>query len=464
MSQNSGYTRHRYVSALWALLGTTLLCYAAVLGAELSPPGQLQLQDIDELNLEQLLQSEISLASGKTQSVEDAPGIVSVVSAETIRRMGARTLQDVLETVPGFEVWTDNLGQNRIIVRGLPARGGENVLILFNGHRLNEAITGGATAINLDIPVDNLERIEIIRGPGSALFGTNAFAGVINLIPYHADSLKGVQGAVAYESFNTQQYHLLGGHQIGDLLISGFVQYRDTDGARLRVEEDLQTADDRLFRTSASRAPGNTDDQRRSFDANGQVTYKGFSLNARVKDERSGGYIGFIDRLGNSTLKNRQIGVDASYRYVFGKQGDLLTRFSFTQNESHQNLELLPPRALGSQLAPLPNGIVAEFDSNSRRFNGDVLLNYSLPAQHRVTLGVSFAHETTFDLQTQANVDRISTPNPDNQFRPLEVGFTAAYSRGHFQCFVPGYLDAVSRTRNHPGGKIRPFQRLWGYY
>src|SRR5215831_12871390 len=77
------------------------------------PPSSLQglkFQDIAELSLERLLDITISIATGKTQKLEEAPGIVSVITAEEMQRLGARTLADVLKTVPGFEVLTDTLG------------------------------------------------------------------------------------------------------------------------------------------------------------------------------------------------------------------------------------------------------------------------------------------------------------------------------------------------------------------
>ena len=384
-----------------------------------TPLQQHKFVDIEDLSLEALLQMTVAIAAGKVQSLEEAPGIVSVINAEEIRRMGARTLEDVLQIVPGFEVLTDSLGRDRIIVRGLRATGGENVLILFNGHRLNEGITGGATAINLDIAVDNLERIEIIRGPGSALFGTNAFAGVINLIPYTADSFAGARLSAAGGSFATQQYNVLAGHVQGDWRMAGFVQFRDTHGPERTVHADAQTVRDRQDAPfpPASRAPGPTDEERQSVDANAHLVYKGLTLNSRFKYERAGGYIGLANNLSESRLENQQIAFDASYRHALGEQGSLLARLSFTQNESSQFLELLPPGALF--IVPFPEGLAIDFEANSRRFSGDIVLHYALWAQHDLTLGISLAHESTYDLQARGNFEDTPFTRPTDSFRTL---------------------------------------------
>ena len=142
-------------------------------------------RDIDELDLNDLLNTTVSIASGRVQRPEEAPSTVSVITDEEIRRMGVRTLADLLQTVPGFEVLIDNLGRNEIVARNVVSQvpstlnavtqsASENVLVLFNGHRMNELFTGGATIVNLDIPLYNIKQVEIIRGPGSAIYGSSA--------------------------------------------------------------------------------------------------------------------------------------------------------------------------------------------------------------------------------------------------------------------------------------------------
>src|SRR5438128_3954139 len=191
---------------LGVLLAATFLSAPALPAQEAAPPAKpglleklAEFHDFEDLELDDLLNVTISIAAGRTQTLEEAPSIVSVVTDEDIRRMGARTLEEVLETVPGIEVLTDNLGRGRIVIRGVPggltSGSSENVLVLFNGHRVNEDISGGATIVNLDFPVENIKKVEIIRGPGSALFGANAFLGVINIVTYNADTFRGVEVA-----------------------------------------------------------------------------------------------------------------------------------------------------------------------------------------------------------------------------------------------------------------------------
>ncbi|HEV7501307.1 MAG TPA: TonB-dependent receptor plug domain-containing protein, partial [Vicinamibacteria bacterium] len=102
-------------------------------------------RDIEDIDLTTLLK--VTAGEEGTRTADDDPGLVTVVSEEDIRRTGARTVTEVLQTVPGLEVVTDSLGRARIIVRGvsgsMTSGSSENVLITLNGLRLNDSIFGG---------------------------------------------------------------------------------------------------------------------------------------------------------------------------------------------------------------------------------------------------------------------------------------------------------------------------------
>ena len=118
------------------------------------------------------------LATLASQSVDWAPAVVSVITGHQMRAMGARTLVDVLKTIPGLETSRDVQGFWRLAVRGI--RSDPEVLLLYDGHRLANLYDGR----NLyELPIENIARVEVIRGPGAALFGGGAFLAVINVIP-----------------------------------------------------------------------------------------------------------------------------------------------------------------------------------------------------------------------------------------------------------------------------------------
>lgn len=421
---------------------------------------ELEFQDIEDLNLEELLDITISIAAGRVQRLEEAPGIVTVITDEDIQRIGARTLADVLEIVPGFEVLINRLGLDRIVVRGVGAFEGvfinsENVLILFNGHRLNEEFYGGATMINLEIPMYNVKRVEIIRGPGSALFGADAFVGVINIVTYTAEDFEGFRISGGRGSFNSQEYSLLFGHIFEDLSLSGSVQYTDTDGPQLFLREDWQTLIDQSLARGgfppASRAPGNTIDHRRTGDVHLQAAYKGLALHGRVRDENSGGFIGIAGILGEDTeLDTRQILFDASYRYSLGKEGSLLGKFSFTQNETQSFLEVSPPESFLPKPYPyrgfyfFPMGVLVDVSANSRRWSEELILDYPVFEGNQLTLGLSFEKESTFDQETWANFEP-DTLAPLPSLRALPEPLVPDKSRDIFSMFVQNIWNPLPR-------------------
>ncbi len=132
---------------------------------------------------EEILYLELAnIAAGHPQATCKAPSTVTVISAEEIKDIGARTVLDALQLIPGFVPGKDIQGIPIVSLRGVYSPGSERVLFLLDGVPVNSVLTGGGTLFFADLSVDKIERIEIIRGPGSVLYGSEAFAGVINII------------------------------------------------------------------------------------------------------------------------------------------------------------------------------------------------------------------------------------------------------------------------------------------
>lgn len=143
--------------------------------------------ELSELSLEQLMQVKVEkvvTASRFSQSVTEAPASMSVVTGDDIRKYGYRTLADLLRSVPGLYVSYDR-NYSYLGVRGFSRPGDFNsrILLLIDGHRLNDNVFDTA-AIGTEFPldIDLIDHIEFMRGPGSSLYGSNAFFGVVNII------------------------------------------------------------------------------------------------------------------------------------------------------------------------------------------------------------------------------------------------------------------------------------------
>lgn len=156
-------------------------------------PSNAQEDDYLNMSLEDLLDVEIKTASKKSESIEDAPGIVSLITRAEIEQMGARNILDVLERVPGiFSISSYILPHNAISIRGdFPGHTSAHVLYLINGRPIRDSLVGGFnTDVLTSFPLSAVAQVEIIRGPGSVLYGTNAYSGVVNIITETSEERK----------------------------------------------------------------------------------------------------------------------------------------------------------------------------------------------------------------------------------------------------------------------------------
>jgi outer membrane receptor for ferrienterochelin and colicins len=232
--------------------------------------------DLTQLSIDELLQVEVPRVSGAAkydQKITEAPSSVSVVTATDIKRYGHRTLADVLNSVQGFHVSNDRnysfLGTRGVNLGDFNSR----VLVLIDGHRLNNNLSDGAfidTAFLLD--VDLIDRVEVIRGPGSVLYGNNAFFGVINVITRTGKQVNGAEFSGEYAEFDTYKGRVTIGKQFTNgvqFLLSGTL-YDSAGENRLFYSE----FDDPMFNNGIVRNAD--DDAFGSFF--GSVSYRYFTL------------------------------------------------------------------------------------------------------------------------------------------------------------------------------------------
>lgn len=187
------------------------------------------------LTLDELMALEVQSVTGASrflQRVIDAPASVSIVTSEEIQRFGLRTLADILQGVRGFYVSSDR-NYSFVGVRGFSRPGDYNtrVLLLVDGHRLNDNIYDQApVGTEFPIDVDLIERVEIVRGPSSMLYGTNAFFAVVNVVTRGGRSLRGFSGAADVGGLWTRRMRGTFGGVLprgGEFLLSATAYARD---------------------------------------------------------------------------------------------------------------------------------------------------------------------------------------------------------------------------------------------
>jgi outer membrane receptor for ferrienterochelin and colicins len=166
------------------LAGAALVCTAAPVRAASCGQSVGQSAPAGET----LLETKVVTASKFAQSISDAPGVMSVISRDDLQRWGGVTLAEVLERVPGLNLSSAYFTDRSIVAaRGDQTKiNGGHVLFLINGRPTREVLEGGLVSDLLEsFPVAALDHIEVIKGPGSVLYGSNAFSAVVNLITKH---------------------------------------------------------------------------------------------------------------------------------------------------------------------------------------------------------------------------------------------------------------------------------------
>ncbi len=204
------------------ILKIVLIGICTVLSQPTIAAKRTDISELATLSIEDLLDMPISIASKNQGTMRDAPGIVTVVTEEEILNAGARDLIDVLRLVPGYDfgLWVSN--QVSVGIRGSWASDGK-VLLLVDGIEMNER-RYASFEFGQHFPIDHIKRIEIIRGPGSVMYGGAAKLGVVNIITKQFEDLQGVSLSASYGKMNDttghQQITAMAGERFGELEIT----------------------------------------------------------------------------------------------------------------------------------------------------------------------------------------------------------------------------------------------------
>ncbi|MBK8229665.1 MAG: TonB-dependent receptor [Candidatus Eisenbacteria bacterium] len=144
-----------------------------------------------DFSLEQLMNIKVTSASKKAQRLEEIPAAVYVLTAEDLQRSGASTLPDALRLVPGMSVARLDTNKWAVSCRGFTGRFANKMLVLIDGRSVYTEIFSGVLWEALEMPLAEVERIEVIRGPGASMWGANAVNGVVNIITKHTRETRG---------------------------------------------------------------------------------------------------------------------------------------------------------------------------------------------------------------------------------------------------------------------------------
>ncbi len=216
----------------------------------------------------ELAATPVTIATGTPMLVSQSAAITSVITAEQIKSMGAIELHEILETVPGVHASMQAVtGDYHYSMRGIQNATNSELLILLNGTRVTSGYRG-TLMVGLEMPVEAIQQVEVIRGPGSALYGADAFAGVINIITKKAKDMEGKTVGGRVGDHDSQSGWGQYGTQWAGWDVATSLQYQNTGGDSGRIlKADTQTSFDNAFGTHASNAPGALNTQHKNLNA-----------------------------------------------------------------------------------------------------------------------------------------------------------------------------------------------------
>src|SRR5207248_1696008 len=188
-----------------------------------------ELSGTHEAGGEDIFEEQVVTASVRSSSETKTPASLTVITGDEIRMTGAATIPEILRRVPGIDVAEMNPSDTNVSIRGFNRRLANKVLVLVDGRSVYQDFLGGTFWPLIDVNIQDIDRIEVIRGPGSALYGANAFSGVVNIITRTGDEIAGARAAVQAGDHRTFQGAITTGGKTGKLTYKTSFAYERAD-------------------------------------------------------------------------------------------------------------------------------------------------------------------------------------------------------------------------------------------
>ena len=367
--------------------------------AEAPRPGQTATR-LTELSLDELMQIEVPTvygASKREQKVTDAPSSVTIITADDVKKYGYRTLGDILQSVRGLQISNDR-NYYYLGIRGFSRPGDYNgrVLVLVDGHRINDNVyDSGFIGTEFILDVDLISRVEVIRGPGSSLYGNNAFFGVINVVTKKGREFGGPEISGVVASFDSYKGRWTYGQQFKngvELLLSG--SWHDSAGPRRLYFTDYDAPE-----TNYGIAQGTDDQDFQNAFAN--VSYRDFNLQgafvSREKGIPTGAYETVFNSSSNRTVDERGY-VSLKYEHTFFDQLDVMGR-AYYDHYLYDGDYLYDYAEPGDP----PDLVLNQDETRGDWVGGEFQVRERLEGGHTFTLGAEYREDLR---QDQRNFDR----------------------------------------------------------
>jgi iron complex outermembrane receptor protein len=416
------FLNHRRNRAATALL--VILLFAAGARASNAPTSQT---DFTELTLEELDALSISAASKREQPLFETPGAVNVLLPVDIRRAGHTSVAEALRLVPGIHVTEQLPGRQTVGIRGSNGVVSTKLLVLVDGRNVYGPFYGNVDWSSADIQIDDLSRIEIVRGPGGTLWGAHAVNGIINVISKHAADTQGGVVSIRGGSSEAVQGHVRYGGRAGRN--TAFRVY--AGGSDTKLTPGALAGDSAGAHTQA-RFGVRTDS---NWADRFQLTWQADHIrNTRTLDDdpAKSETISFLGRLRIEEFAGGDLQIQVYYDRLHSRVGisdQLITGtlpLNFNEDTSNLDFDLTHHVRLGTQnliwgggarltvntIEPTETLFVAEPRNEAPLYNLFIQDEIALtPKQLRLTLGAKAEHHATIGWQVLSNIRLAWLPN-----------------------------------------------------
>ena len=334
------------------------------------------LESLLAMSLDELLQVEITSATYSKEDIYSVPSSVTIFTYDQIRKMSVNSVEELMNYVPGFQSARNNVYSNQSTghTRGRFSSAFKDVLVVYDGQRLNTDWSGGAMLANRLISLDNVEKIEFIKGPGSALYGSNAFMGVISITTKKDLNNVGTRFGTDYiDGYLNYSYNEDG------LSFSGFAKGINDSGQEYESQLDRYT---NTYRNPKDKNSGS------EFYANAK--YNNFTFQVRHQRRDTQGWY----TLGrNSAQSSSEVCQDfIRVGYIYNELSDLVSEFYLSY--IYSDVKPTYAKSLG-----IISSISIEDDSTDIQWKN----TYTINAENRLNFGAEYRQPSINEASISEN-------------------------------------------------------------
>ena len=343
----------------------------------------------------------VSIATGTKKAIHKAPSVATVITADDIKKMAANNVHEIIETVTGIHAYPSKLNRMNpsYSIRGLHTDQNPQVLVLVNGVRTTYEFTGAKWNV-FDVGVNLIERIEIIKGPGSAVYGADAYSGVINIITKTSDNGFENNLGAKVGSFKTKSAWLNYGQKEDDYSYTFNSQWQTTDGDPDRiVDQDLLSI---MGLTDLSLAPGPLDTKHEYMDLHFDGRYKNFYTNLWYLDIEGGTGAGAAQALTDKDYtKSTQYFVQLGYKKELSDKFRIDVKGFAQKYDSETYFQIFPPGYKDGNGTLFTKGYIGVTILEDTNYGSSLTGYYTPNNEHnlRLELGFKYSEENSDELK-----------------------------------------------------------------